>query len=175
MSSPIPSPRRGGISILLVTMLYFLIGSTAATRIRGGADPSIMKVRDRYYSANSDGPNIWVHTASSLEGLNTSSEARKVWSDTASRGDVWAPEITMDGGKIYIYFTAGKNAAHRMYVISAETPLGPYTGEQKLSLPDDQWAIDGTMFSFKGQHWLVWSGWEYQTPRTLSNHCTSAV
>ncbi|KAK4445724.1 glycosyl hydrolase [Podospora aff. communis PSN243] len=50
-----------------------------------------------------------------------------------------------------------------MYVISADQPLGRYSSETKLALPDDQWAIDGLFFVFEGQGWFVWSGWESET------------
>ena len=134
--------------------------ASAATKIRDGADPTIMKVGDTYYSAESAGGGIWVRAASSLVGLGASGVSRvKVWSDTAGHGDVWAPEITTDAGKTYIYFSAGKSGDHRMYVISSDKPQGTYTAEKKLALPDDQWAIDGTMFAYNKQLWFVWSGW----------------
>ncbi|RYP25025.1 hypothetical protein DL765_000253 [Monosporascus sp. GIB2] len=123
-----------------------------------------MKFGDTYYSAESVRGGIYVRAASSLKGLGAPDVRReKVWSDTANRGDVWAPEITTDLGKSFIYFSAGRDAAHRMYVISADFPLGPYSAEVKLALPNDQWAIDGTFFVFEGKSWFVWSGWESET------------
>lgn len=85
----------------------------------------------------------------------------KVWDEGLS--DVWAPELTTDLGRTYIHFSAGKDAAHRMYVISSDHPLGVYTSAQKLALPDDQWAIDGTFFVYEGRGWMVWSGWESES------------
>ncbi|KAH8890044.1 putative alpha-N-arabinofuranosidase 2 [Thozetella sp. PMI_491] len=153
--------RRGSAAIFLalVGVLCVFVGSAAAVSINHGADPSIMKVGDTYYSAASDGGAIYVRAASSIVGLATASD-HKIWTDTAGHGSVWAPEITTDGGTTYIYFSAGNDAAHRMYVISAGSPLGPFSVEQKLALPDDRWAIDGTMFTFEGQRYFVWSGWE---------------
>jgi GH43 family beta-xylosidase len=152
--------RRASAAILfvIVAVLCFADGGIAIS-INHGADPSILKLDGTYYSAASDGGAIYVRAASSLEGLGTASD-HKIWSDTAGLGSVWAPEITMDGGSTYIYFSAGNDDNHRMYVISAATPLGPFSKEQKLQLPDDHWAIDGTMFTFEGQRWFVWSGWE---------------
>ncbi|XMA10056.1 hypothetical protein WAI453_002847 [Rhynchosporium graminicola] len=117
-----------------------------------------MKIGTTYYSAESaDG--IYVRAASSLEGLGAANVQRqKVWDNTI--GDVWAPEITTDLGRTFIHFSAGKDAAHRMYVISADSPLGTYSAHQKLALPNDQWAIDGTFFVFQGEGWFVWSGWD---------------
>ncbi|GKT85692.1 putative alpha-N-arabinofuranosidase 2 [Colletotrichum tofieldiae] len=137
---------------------------TVATKIRGGSDPTVMKVGDTYYSAESAGGGIYVRAASSLEGLGASNVRReRVWSDDNGRGAVWAPEITTDLGRTFIYFSAGEDAAHRMYVISADSPLGAYSTESKLALPDDQWAIDGAFFVFEGKGWFVWSGWQSES------------
>lgn len=154
-------PARAPIRLALVAMftIFLMLSSLAmGSKIRSGSDPTIIKYGDSYYSADSSNGSIWVRKASSIQGLG-SATATKVWSDSAGRGEVWAPEMTTDGGKTYIYFSAGTGAAHRMYVISAATPLATYSAEQKLALPDDAWAIDGTAFTFEGQRWFVWSGW----------------
>lgn len=115
---------------------------SAATKIRNGADPSIMQVGSNFYSVESAGGGIWVREASSIVGLGDANVVRQqVWSDSNGRGDVWAPEITIDGGRTYIYFSAGVDAAHRMYYISAASPLATYTSEAKLSLPNDQYVF----------------------------------
>ena len=50
-----------------------------------------------------------------------------------------------------------------MYVISSAAADSGYTAETQLALPDDKWAIDGTLFTFNGQRWFVWSGWAGDT------------
>ncbi|KAF2012910.1 glycoside hydrolase family 43 protein [Aaosphaeria arxii CBS 175.79] len=149
----------------LVTVLGLLVSfSSAATKIRPGADPTIMKVGDMYYSAEAAGTGIFVRRASSLIGLGEDGVDRKqVWTDSNKVGAVWAPQISRDGGRTYIYFTMGQSAAHRMYVIEASEPFGLYSQEKKLNLPDDQWAIDGAHFKYEGQHYFVWSGWKDST------------
>ena len=126
------------------------------------ADPSVIRVGGTYVSVQSTGGGIAVRQAPRTAGL-ASAPARQVWSDTRDRGEVWAPEIVQDGGRYYIYFSAGRGAAHRMYVISSASPDSGYTAETKLALPDDKWAIDGTLFTFNGQRWFVWSGWAGDT------------
>lgn len=163
MLFPIAALRGNLAAVLniLLPLLALLIDTTsAATKIRDGPDPAIMIVDGQYYSAESAGGAIWVRKASSAVGLGSPNVQRiKVWSEPAGLGEVWAPEITTDGGRTYIYFAAGTGPAHRMYVISAASPQGTYGTEQKLALPDDRWAIDGTMFVYKGQRYFVWSGW----------------
>jgi GH43 family beta-xylosidase len=126
------------------------------------ADPSVIRVGSTYISVESAGGGIAVRQAASTSAL-ASAPARQVWSDTHGRGEVWAPEIVTDGGRYYIYFTSGTGAAHRMFVISSASPDSGYTAESQLALPDGKWAIDGTMFTFSGQRWFVWSGWAGDT------------
>ncbi|EGX59276.1 secreted hydrolase [Streptomyces zinciresistens K42] len=126
------------------------------------ADPSVLRVGGTYVSVQSAGGGIAVRTAPSTDAL-AAAPARQIWSDTRDLGEVWAPEIVRDGGRYYVYFAAGRGAAHRMYVISSASPDSGYTAETRLALPDDKWAIDGTLFTFNGQRWFVWSGWAGDT------------
>ncbi|MGB3441098.1 MAG: glycoside hydrolase family 43 protein [Actinophytocola sp.] len=126
------------------------------------ADPSVLRVGGTYISVQSTGGGIAVRQASSTDGLAGAPE-RQVWSDTGGLGEVWAPEIVMDSGRFYIYFSAGAGGAHRMYAISSATADSGYGAATRLALPDDKWAVDGTLFTFGGQRWFVWSGWEGDT------------
>jgi GH43 family beta-xylosidase len=154
---------------LLLALLLALTGTVvvassadaAQTSLRA-ADPSVLRVGSTYISAQSTGGGIAVRMAASTDAL-ASAPARQVWSDSRGRGEVWAPEIVIDSGRYYIYFSAGTGAAHRMFVISSATADSGYTGETQLALPDNKWAIDGTMFTFNAQRWFVWSGWAGDT------------
>ncbi|MFI0240362.1 glycoside hydrolase family 43 protein [Streptomyces sp. NPDC016845] len=132
-----------------------------ATGLRA-ADPSVLRVGSTYTAVQSADGGIVVRQASSLDGL-ASAPAKKVWSDTGGLGGVWAPEIVRDGGRYYIYFAAERAGARRMYVISSASPDSGYSAAKKLALPDDKWAIDGTLFTFQGRRWFVWSGWAGDT------------
>ncbi|KAK7998442.1 cytochrome P450 [Apiospora arundinis] len=149
--------RSAALVLILGTVLLLLVGGTTAyTDVRGGADPTAMKVGNNYYSAESSNGGIWVREAPTLEGLAKPTQRKKVWSDNI--GAVWAPEISTEGGKTWIHFAAGDD--HRMYAISADSPLGNYpSSATKVKLPDDKWAIDGVLFTYGGQRYLVWSGW----------------
>jgi len=157
--------------LAILFSLFCLLGFSSAVKVRDGADPTVIRIGATYYSAESAEGGIHVRAASSLEGLGAPDVRRElVWSsDAAGLTDIWAPEIATDPatGRVYIHFSAGKDAAHRMYAISADSPIGtPYTSATKLALPDDQWAIDGVYFVFEGQAWFVWSGWESETQNT---------
>lgn len=152
------------LSAVLAVTACLLSAAPAAAGQQGirGADPSVLRVGGTYISVQSTGGGIAVRQASSTDGLS-SATARQIWSDSHGLGEVWAPEIVRDGGRYYVYFSAGVGSAHRMYVISSDSPDSGYTAETKLALPDDKWAIDGTMFTFNGQRWFVWSGWAGDT------------
>ncbi|GAA1302572.1 glycoside hydrolase family 43 protein [Saccharothrix xinjiangensis] len=126
------------------------------------ADPSVIRVGGAYVSAQVGGGGIQVRQASSLDGLG-SAPAVLVWRDSRALGSVWAPEIVRDGGRYYIYFTAGNDAAHRMYAIHSASPASGYTREVLLSLPGERWAIDGVPVTFNGRRYFIWSGWECTT------------
>ncbi len=136
------------------------VAPRASTGVNG-ADPSVIRVGSTYIAVKSAQGGIIVRQSSTLAGV-ASATAKKVWSDTGL-GEVWAPEIVVDGGRYYIYFSAGTGSAHRMYVISSASPDSGYTAAQKLALPSDKWAIDGNLFTFQGQRWFVWSGWAGDT------------
>jgi GH43 family beta-xylosidase len=132
-----------------------------------GSDPWIMRHKDYYYYCSSAGNGIMIRRGENLDDLKDSKPA-KVW--TAPEGtmwskEIWAPELHFLEGKWYVYFAAddGKNKNHRMYVIenpSADPLTGNWTLKGKVSDITDRWAIDGTVFRFRGRLYMVWSGWE---------------
>ena len=154
-------------ALLVLLLLGAAVQVVSAPRADAGqsiraADPSVIRVGGTYFSVQSLNGGIAVRRASSPDGL-AAAAPRQIWSDTRGRGEVWAPEIVVDGGRFYVYFTAGAGSAHRMYVISSATADTGYTAETQLALPDNKWAIDGALFTFNGQRWFVWSGWAGDT------------
>jgi GH43 family beta-xylosidase len=122
-------------------------------------DPSTIRVGSSYLSVEQvANRGVAVRLASSIAGL-ASAPLTTVWVDPAFTA-VWAPEVMRINNRIYIYFSAGAGAEHRMYVISSGSPLRGYSAPQRMALPDDRWAIDGTTMVFGGQRYFVWSGWE---------------
>ncbi|AXG79191.1 hydrolase [Streptomyces paludis] len=141
--------------------------AAAADTYVPGADPSVIKVGSTYHAVKTIGGGIAVRSAPTLAGL-ANVASKKVWTDPGI-GDIWAPKLVKVGAKYYIYFTGGKSAAHRMYAISSDSPNTGYGTAQKIALPDDMWAIDGSVFRYNNQLWMVWSGWSKATNGSEQN------
>lgn len=158
----------GRVVATAVTLMMAIVLGIFADQASAGStgmkasDPSVLRVGSIYYSVQTGNNGIVVRQASSPDSL-AAAPAQQAWTDTQGHGEVWAPDIVMDGNRFYIYFSAGAGTAHRMYVISSDAPATGYGAETQLALPDNKWAIDGTMFTFNDQRWFVWSGWEGDT------------
>jgi len=73
--------------------------------------------------------------------------------------NIWAPEMHFLDGNWYIYLTGddGDNDNHRMWVLEAENPLGPW--RNRGCLDTGGWAIDATVLESGGCRYCIWSGW----------------
>lgn len=134
-----------------------------------GADPWVIKYNEYYYSCYSNGNNsIYIGKSKRLEDVYNEEYTKKVWQAPAGKEyskEIWAPELHYLNGKWYIYFAAdsGKNEDHRMFCLEGleDDPQGEFTFKNKLSVKDDRWAIDGTVFNKgNGELYFIWSGWE---------------
>lgn len=123
------------------------------------------------------GNRIEIWSASSLFDFQSPACTRTVlWRpppNTPYSGDIWAPEIHSLHGRWYIYFAADDpstkpkpNYSHRMFVLegpsSQLSPLDPNAWKfagRVGGMPDQQWAIDGTVVELQGQHYFIYSGW----------------
>ncbi len=129
------------------------------------ADPDIVFKDGKYYYCYSAGGSIFVSSFDDL-GEATTHNAARVLSPIEGEPwarDIWAPELHWIDGHWYIYFagSSGSNEYHRMFVLKSKTedPMGEYEAPIKLTDPTDKWAIDGTVFKYKGELYYVWSGW----------------
>lgn len=131
-----------------------------------GQDPSVVYHAGWYYFTQSvpGEQRITVRRARSLLYL-AAAPAEVVWKG-ARQGSpccqLWAPELHQIGGRWYIYFAAdnGSNHNHRLYVIQARRPRGPYRSKGELATPQNRWSIDPTILDLGPQRlYLLWSGW----------------
>ncbi len=130
-------------------------------------DPWVFQKDAWYYFTHTTGNSIRLYRTKSMSDLKNA-EAKTIWSPPVSgmnSRNIWAPEIHFVNGKWYFYYAAddGNNSNHRMWVLENES-VDPFTGtwveRGELELPDDKWAIDGTIFEHDEQLYFLWSGWE---------------
>jgi len=130
------------------------------------ADPWVVCWQGRYYYTCTTGRNITLWTAPRLAllGQGQGQVVHTPPAGTAWSRNLWAPELHRIGERWYIYYCAddGQDRNHRMYVLGSDRddPLGPYALLGKVSTPDDHWAIDGTVFAWRDQWYMCWSGWD---------------
>lgn len=135
-----------------------------------GADPYSTYHDGYYYYTHTLGDRLNIWKTKSLANLDTA-ESKTIWippENTNYSHDIWAPEVHYINSNWYVYFAAdnGDNTTHRMYVLenTAEDPFeGKWKFKGKIADSSDKWAIDGNVFTYKGQMYMVWSGWEGDT------------
>lgn len=117
------------IALFFTTLSAFI--SHAQKRVLPGAnpDPSVVKIGDTYWaSATSSNWFPAFPLFYSKDLLNWKQKGyifnkRPAWADYY----FWAPEITYDSGKVYVYYTAHKkNGNLCVGVATADRPEGPY-------------------------------------------------
>lgn len=137
----------------------------------GGPDPWIVQHKGMYYYTYTHGGKLVILETKNPSEL-ASARRYEVWSPpagTAYSKNIWAPELHRIEDKWYFYFAAddGQNANHRMYVLENESdsPVeGSWEFKGKLSDVTDQWAIDGTVFTYQDELYTIWSGGDSGAP-----------
>lgn len=132
------------------------------------ADPWILAANDGYYLLFSTAKNdVEVYYSQDMSNFENASGGPVWTADGTTQQEVWAPELHYIDGRyviktvfkriysrtdifryyIYVAIDDGNNNNHRMHVLEGDTedPLLPFTLVGKLSTPDDNWAIDGTV------------------------------
>jgi GH43 family beta-xylosidase len=135
-----------------------------------GADPYSFYKDGFYYYTHTTGDRIVLWKTRSLADLKDA-EYKTIFippAGTLYSKELWAPEVVYIDNKWYAYFAAddGKNDHHRLYVLENTSPdpmQGSWTLKGKITDPSDKWAIDGDVFQYKKQWYLIWSGWEGDT------------
>ncbi|REG94756.1 glycoside hydrolase family 43 protein [Flavobacterium aquicola] len=167
-------------SILKQTLLLilFCIGSNTISAqqtftnpiLDYGADPYSTYHNGYYYYTHTMQDKLVLWKTKNLADLKNA-EKKIIWTapmNTDYSADIWAPEFHFINGKWYAYFAAdnGSNNTHRMYVLenNSENPMeGEWIFKGKIASQTDKWAIDGNVFLYKKQLYMIWSGWEGDT------------
>ena len=123
-------------------------------------DPSVVKVGDTYWASATS--SNWGPAFPLLKSKNLTEwelvghmfpDKLPEWADYY----FWAPEITQEGGKIYVYYTAHKKGGNlAVGVASADRPEGPYRDHGPL-VGQPVGSIDGfPMRDENGKLYLIW-------------------
>ncbi|GAB3999434.1 family 43 glycosylhydrolase [Spirosoma daeguense] len=144
------------------------VGKFQNPLLTAAPDPWVTYRDGFYYVMHTTGGNLRIYKTRSMSRLS-SAQPVTVWTPPASgpnSRDIWAPELFFLNGKWYIYYAADNNgvdATHRMFVLenaSADPTQGTWVDKGQLNLPENRWAIDGTVLQLNGQLYFAWSGWE---------------
>ncbi|HEV7620118.1 MAG TPA: family 43 glycosylhydrolase, partial [Flavisolibacter sp.] len=152
--------RNIALSISFI-LLLFNFGATAQQLVLPGdhPDPSVVKIGNNYWASSTT--SNWLPAfplMKSKDLIHWKSEGY-VFEQPPSWADYyfWAPEISYDKGKVYIYYAAHKkNGNLCVGVAKADKPEGPYTDLGPLICQEDG-SIDA--FSIRdenGKLYLIW-------------------
>lgn len=152
-----------------------------------GQDPYVTYEGGKYYYSESDGDSIYVRESAALSRLGA--EPRRVVWTSPERGwdghaNVWAPEIHAIGDRWYLYFAADyhTDGRHRLYVLEAFSPFGPYSpadtgaADGQLAESTGRWAIDPDVFTAADNRlYLVWSCTDDDIGKMPQNLCIARM
>ena len=132
-----------------------------------GADPYSFYKDGYYYYTNSLGNRIGLWKTKNLADLQHA-QYKTIYTPptgTMYSKELWAPEVMYLQGKWYAYFAAddGDNNHHRMYVLenaSSDPMTGEWTFKGQINDSTNKWAIDGDVYEYNNQLYMVWSGWQ---------------
>jgi xylan 1,4-beta-xylosidase len=162
------------IRCLLSSCLLFgcsLLGSLATVTAQQSAvhdnpviagdrpDPSVIRVGHEYWATVTSGtwePEFVLFQSRNLLNWEISSAVFQKRPDWAER-DFWAPEISEDHGRYFVYYTARKTGGPLcVAVATASSPSGPYTDQGPLVCQEDG-SIDAmAVTDERGGRYLVW-------------------
>jgi beta-xylosidase len=149
----------------LLSLLYFLILIPLCSWgqqlvLRGDyPDPSVVKIGDTYWATATTSnwaPAYPILKSKDLVNWETVSHIFPTLPDWADYY-FWAPEITYENGKVYVYYAAHKKGGNLcLGVASADRPEGPYTDHGPL-MCEEVGSIDAyPMRDEDGKLYMVW-------------------
>lgn len=120
-------------SIFSLSLLLFTCTSALCQQLvmRGDhADPSVVKIGDTYWASATTSNWFPAYPLLKSKDLVNWKNEGFVFTKMPDWVDYyfWAPEITYEGGKVYIYYSAHKKGGNLCVgIASADKPEGPYT------------------------------------------------
>jgi xylan 1,4-beta-xylosidase len=132
-------------------------------------DPSVVRVGNQYWAATTTGgwaPHFALLRSRDLvnwEHVGYLFTSKPAW----AKGDFWAPELIVDRGRTFVFYTARRDEGPRkrgtlcVAVATAARPAGPYTDRGPLVCEIPERANVGSIDPFfvrdeRGRPFLVW-------------------
>ncbi|WP_460765448.1 glycoside hydrolase family 43 protein [Niabella terrae] len=145
-----------------VLFLIFHFSATGAQQLvlpGDHADPSVVRIGDRYWAAGTTSNWFPAFPLYQSEDLIHWEAAGHVFTSKPDWVDhyMWAPEISYDKGKVYMYYTARKKGGSLCIAAAvADRPEGPYTDLGPLICQEDG-SIDAfAVRDEKGVLYMIW-------------------
>lgn len=123
-------------------------------------DPSVIRVGEDYWATATSSewaphfPLLHSRDLVHWELKGPVFAERPAW----AKSNFWAPEISEDNGRFFIYYTARDRESNRLAVAvaTAPSPGGPYTDHGPLVM-EEEGSIDGMPYTdADGVRWLLW-------------------
>lgn len=150
------------VRCLPVLFLLLLAGSGfAQLRVMPGdhPDPSVVKIGDKYWASATTSNWAPAYPLLSSKDLVTWNLEGHVFTQLPAWADYyfWAPEITYDNGKVYVYYSAHKKDGNLCVgIASADKPEGPYKDHGPI-ICQEVGSIDAfPMRDEAGKLYMVW-------------------
>ena len=143
-----------------------LVAKTFVNPLMQGSDPWVIKKDSFYYYTQTLGNRVAIWKTKAMSALSSApfTTVFTTKQNTPNSDNVWAPELHFINNKWYIYYTAGSgpDATQRLWVLennSADPTTGSWIDKGEIFNTDANfWAIDGSVFLYKGSQYLLWSG-----------------
>jgi len=153
-----------------ISLLVVLAAGVASKAAENNARLGDFRVRDPFVFADSasglyylfytSGGNVYCRESRDLANW---SGFRRVFANGGRFEETWAPEIHFYNGSYYMIVSLKVAGQKRgCYILRADAPGGPYTGNPVRLMPDDLWGLDGTLYvDESGTPYLVYcQGWK---------------
>jgi len=148
------------ISILISAIIIHTSVSAQQLVLQGDhADPSVIKIGDMYWASATT--SNWMPVFPLLKSpdlVNWTTEGY-VFNELPEWADYyfWAPEISYENGKVYVYYSAHKKGGNLcLGVASADKPEGPYKDHGPM-MCEEAGSIDAfPMRDENGKLFLIW-------------------
>jgi xylan 1,4-beta-xylosidase len=149
------------IKCLPVAGLFFYFSLSAQQLVLRGdhPDPSVVKIGNHYYASSTTSNWMPSFPVFQSDDLINWKMIGHVFNETPSWADYyfWAPEISYENNKVYIYYAAHKKGGNLCVgVASADRPEGPYRDHGPLICQEDGSIDPFAMRDENGKLYLVW-------------------